>query len=353
MGAASNTRVVAHDPPLSIRIRRVIDWIASHLEGVGYRSHFVVTALLAAAFVPALFVSRLPVKLDWAVLLNTYWIGFAFQAMFFATLLYVIQFPAKDTIGPLWSRCQHDKRRLLVLVPLLLFLFWFYVHFRFVVLFPLFAVVALAIVELVERTRTKVGAFTRAVSSVLLPAAYLFLGLILVSGYNDIAVASRPYVSYDAVFARVDSWILMGASVPGIVHHALRLLPLGLFKFLEFVYIFAMFPQVGAALILTGFCYGRSHAFRFVGAILTAYYLALAFFFFWPSQGPYYLCAAHFSEFPSSLQTFSLQKRQLLQASSLWAGKGIESVGLDYYVAFPSLHIAMPLVVAWFLRRWK
>lgn len=114
-----------------------------------------------------------------------------------------------------------------------------------------------------------------------------------------------------------------------------------------------MFPQVGAALILTGFCYGRSHAFRFVGVILTAYYLALAFFFFWPSQGPYYLCAAHFSEFPSSLQTFSLQKRQLLQASSLWAGKGIESVGLDYYVAFPSLHIAMPLVVAWFLRRWK
>lgn len=195
MGAASNTRVVAHDPPLSIRIRRVIDWIASHLKGVGYRSHFVVTALLAAAFIPALFVSRLPVKLDWAVLLNTYWIGFAFQAMFFATLLYVIQFPAKDTIGPLWSRCQHDKRRLLVLVPVLLFLFWFYVHFRFVVLFPLFAVVALAIVELVERTRTKVGAFTRAVSSVLLPAAYLFLGLILVSGYNDIAVASRPYVS--------------------------------------------------------------------------------------------------------------------------------------------------------------
>jgi hypothetical protein len=49
MGAASNARVVAHDPPLSIRIRRVIDWIASHLKGVGYRSHFVVTALLAAA----------------------------------------------------------------------------------------------------------------------------------------------------------------------------------------------------------------------------------------------------------------------------------------------------------------
>lgn len=328
--------------------------LPSTLKATGERFHFIATFLLAIALVPAMLLAGLPLKFNWIALLQVYWVAFAFQSIFAATLLFVIGFPAEDTFKPLWLRYKQDKRRLLLLGPFLLFLFLLYSRFASLAVFPFVVVVALAVLEFCDRTPSRTGSPSGALSTLLVPAAvYLFFGLVLVSAYNDIAVASRPNVSYDALFNRADSWILMGATVPGLVHHALTFLPLGVFKFLEFVYYYCMFPQVGAALILLAFHCGRTHTLRFAGTLLTAYYLSLALFWLWPSQGPFFLCGPHFAEFPASLATYSIQKRLLAQASSLWAGAGLSAIGLDYYIAFPSMHIAAPLIVAWYLRRWR
>ena len=267
------------------------------------RWHFVATLLLAIALVPALRYVGLPLKINWGAVLQAYWIAFSFQSIFAATLLCLIAFPIEKTLKPAWLRYKSDKRRLLLQIPFLLFLFFLCAGFRSLLLFPFLVVAMLAILELFERSQTHSGLLSNVVSSILIPAAYLFVGLLLLSAYNDIAVASRPNVTYDAFFNRVDSSILAGMTVSETVHHALKSLPLGIFRFLEFIYYYCMFPQIGAALILMALTCGRRQSLRFVGTLLTAYYLALALFWLWPSQGPFFLCARHFVEFPSDLVT--------------------------------------------------
>jgi hypothetical protein len=323
------------------------------LKSTGERLHFALTFLLAAAIIPALHFSRLPIKFDWLSLLKTYWVAFAFQSIFAAIALYVVGFPIAETLAPLWLRYNQDRRRLLLLAPFLLFLLLLYTHFSSLAVLPFMVVVAVGLLELFDRTQDRAGFLSERLSAALIPALYLFVGLVLVSAYNDVAVASRPYVSYDAFFERLDSRILAGATVRGIAHYAVHSLPLKAYILLEFIYYYCMFPQMGAALLLIAFHHGRKETFRFVGTLLTAYYLTIALFWMWPSQGPFFLCREHFAQFPDSLRTYAIQSRLLSQASWLWAGKGFGGVSLDYYIAFPSMHIAAPLIVAWFLRRWK
>jgi membrane-associated phospholipid phosphatase len=137
-----------------------------------------------------------------------------------------------------------------------------------------------------------------------------------------------------------------------MAHWALRHLSARAVRFLEFVY-FGMFSQVGAGIVLTGIACGRKRAIQYVGTLVTAYYLALLLFFLWPSQGPYYLCATHFSEYPGGLQTCLVQQHLLENARAVW-GHGMRGgFGLDYFIAFPSMHVALVLIVLWYLRRWK
>ena len=63
--------------------------------------------------------------------------------------------------------------------------------------------------------------------------------------------------------------------------------------------------------------YGKRRGLQFVGAILTGYYFALSLFYLWPSQGPFYLCPIHFSEFPSTLRTYAAQKGSMEGALAL------------------------------------
>jgi hypothetical protein len=296
---------------------------------------------------------RLPVRFNWPAFLQVYWVVFPFQSILAAVVFYLIGFSADETIKPLWLRYSRDKRRFLLLAPFLIVLSLLCFYFASLAILPYMVVLAIGILELFDRTQDHPGFLSGALSSVLLPALYLFIGIVLLFAYNDVAVSSRPYVSYDAFFERVDSWMLAGTTVPGIVHYAVRFLPLQTYKFLEFIYYYCMFPQVGAALILLAFQCGRKEALCFIGTLLTAYYFAIALFWMWPSQGPFFLCESHFAEFPASLLTYTIQKELLSQASALWAAKGFNSVSLDYYIAFPSMHIAAPLIVAWYLRRWR
>ena len=170
--------------------------------------------------------------------------------------------------------------------------------------------------------------------------------------YNDIIASVRFNFAYDAVFNGMDKWILRGWSVPDLSHWALGRFPLSFFRFLEFIY-FAMFPQIGAAILLVSVAGGKKRGLQFVGTILMAYYLTLGLFYVWPSHGPYSLCLRHFSRFPASLQVYSIQKALMADALALWNHIPIQRISAGYYIAFPCMHIAQPLIVMWFLRRWK
>jgi hypothetical protein len=114
-----------------------------------------------------------------------------------------------------------------------------------------------------------------------------------------------------------------------------------------------MFPQIGAAIILVTVIDGKRRGLEFVGTILMAYYLALGLFYLWPSHGPYYLSAEHFTRFPDTLQVYSIQRATIARALALWNHVPIQGISTDYFIAFPCMHIAQPLIVIWFLRRWK
>ena len=308
-------------------------------------SHYWVSAVLGVALIPLLRQLNLPVDFDWLKLGSAYWLVLTAQSIFVATLLSSFVFVAKLHFGLLQLFRRETARVLLVVVYFAAL--WFALTW---VKALILTVDTVALLELFRRL--KPGDRRKAAAAVLLPALYLFVGFLLVFAYNDVILSLRFFGATDAAFNAMDKWLLHGVSVSSLSHWAVRSFSVSSFRGLEFIY-FGMFSQIGAGLILTGLYDGRRRAFQFVGTILAAYYIALALFFFWPSQGPFYLCPAHFSVFPSQLQTYTLQKWSIANAQALWGHVHVHHISTDYYIAFPCMHIAQPLVVMWFLRRWK
>jgi membrane-associated phospholipid phosphatase len=89
-------------------------------------------------------------------------------------------------------------------------------------------------------------------------------------------------------------------------------------------------------------------AFQFSGAILTAYFLSLVIFTILPAQGPFIDASL-----PPNTITASIQHSSLNNATILYHHRGWIDPPRAYYVAFPSMHLAQPLIAAWFLRRWR
>ncbi len=308
-------------------------------------SHYWVSALLGVALVPLLKRLNLPVDFDWPKLGSAYWLVLAAQSIFVATLLSLFAFTPELPVHPVRRLRQEVPRLLLVLVYFLV-LCWTLTWVKAVIV----TVDTVAILEFFRRL--KPADRRKAARSIFPPAIYLFLGFLLVFAYNDIILSLRFFGATDATFNRMDQWLLHGLSVSSLCHWAVHSFPVSFFRDLEFIY-FGMFSQIGATLILTGLYDSKRRAFQFVGTILTAYYLALALFYLWPSQGPFYLCPAHFSVFPDQLQTYALQKWSIANSQALWRHLRVRHISTDYYIAFPCMHIAQPLVVVWFLRRWK
>jgi len=57
--------------------------------------------------------------------------------------------------------------------------------------------------------------------------------------------------------------------------------------------------------------------------------------------------------FPSALRAYSIQKLLITNALALWNHVPIQRISTDYFIAFPCMHIVQPLIVMWFVRRWK
>jgi hypothetical protein len=308
--------------------------------------HYAISALLALALIPLLVKLNLPVDFDWAKLASAYWLVLAAQSIFVSTLLYLIGSPARETWVPAIQRLRQNKARIVFWLVYFVILFWQLTWVKALVL----TVDTIAILELRERLKPR--DYRKALWAVFLPAGYLFAGFLLVFACNDIILSVRFFGTADAMFNAMDKWLLRGAGVSSLCHWAVHTFPVSFFRFLEFIY-FGMFAQIGAALLLSSLYYGKARGLRFVGTILIAYYLALALFYVWPSQGPYYLCSIHFSDFPNTLQVYATQKQSIVNSQSLWNHVRIPRISTDYYIAFPCMHIAQHLIALWFLRGWK
>jgi hypothetical protein len=306
----------------------------------GERGHYWIGLLLGVALIPVLRSQHLPLKFDWITLGVAYWLVLAAQSIFLAAILAMIGLPG--IWPPLVER--YRERPLLIVIMLVYFgiLVWAAGSVKGMVL----TVDTIALLELRERRAV------RRASAIFAPAAYLFFGFLMVLAYNSAIVSARYNFAYDPALGAVDRFLLLGHSVSEIAHWAVGAFPLGFFRALEFIY-FGMFPQIGAAMILLALSDGRNRALQYVGTILISYYFALALFYLWPSQGPYYLCAEHFSRFPATLQAYGIQKALIAHALARWHHEPLARISTDYFIGLPCMHVAQPLVVLWFVRRWR
>lgn len=306
--------------------------------------HYWITVLLLAALAPVLRSQHLPLKFDWITVSVAYWVILGVESIFLAVLLAVVGMP--QILSLLISRYRGNWPRALAVVVYFAVLAWVTTVTKSVVL----TVDTVALLELYERERS--GDLSRMTTAALVPAAYLFFGFLLVLAYNCAIIATRYAFLTDTELAEIDRWLLHGRAVWDFAHWGLRVFPLPFFKFLEFVY-FGMFPQIGAAIVLIALSDGRDRALQLVGTILLSYYVALAMFYAWPALGPFVLCPNHFSAFPTSLTSYTIHKNLILDALALYRHEPVRRIPIDFFVALPSMHIVQPLIVIWFLRRWK
>jgi PAP2 superfamily len=305
--------------------------------------HYWASCILLLALVPLFRRLNLPTTFDWVGLGFTYWGLLAVRSVFVASVLYLVGRSVAGSMVPGLEQIRRESIRILLILAYFAVLAWA-VGWRTALMLTVDTV---AVFEVRERLRP--NGLWRSAKAILPPAIYLFVGLLLVSAYNDIILSTRFFAADDLAFNAIDKWMLRGASVPLLCHWALQMFPISFFRFLEFIY-YGMFAQIGAALILISLQRGRHRALQFVGAVLAAYYFALLLFYLWPSQGPYYLCPVHFSQFPSTLETYAFQKGSLDGARALWNHVRLDRISFDYYIAFPCMHIVQPLIVMWFLR---
>jgi hypothetical protein len=310
--------------------------------------HCGATILLTVALVPILRSVGLPLRFTWTDYLISYWLVLPVQSVFAACLLYVAAFPCEETLAPVFQRIGKQKVRLLFLVPVFALL----VRLTGLVFGFVLFVDAIAMLEFLERSRERRKSSARVCFDILIPAAYLFIAHILIFAYNDVIALQRYDGSWELVLNRVDAFVLGGHTISPLAHAALSRWPQSI-PWLQIVY-FAMFPQVGAAIAILALRDGRSMALKFVGTIVTAYYISLFIFFWLPTTGPYAICRDHFSFLPAaSGAVYETQKNLINSLSELRLLRVKNFIGMDYFIGFPSMHIVQSLVVLWFLRRWK
>lgn len=309
--------------------------------------HWFITCLLIAAVIPLFSTVGLPFQIDWPSFLGIYWIGTAIHAVFGAVLLYIVGFPLRETLAPIWRRCWREKPRLVFAALFAVLMASLFGWIGALLLF----VDTLAILELLDRSRSSPGRFTDAIRRVFLPAAYLFIGLVTVYAYLHVIVRVEFICADDPSFNKLDALIFHGATVCGTAHAIARYLPSAAYPFLQWWY-YSLYTLIGGALIITALCFRENRAFRYVGTLLTAYYLAVGLFYLFPSLGPFVRCKPPGMEMVP--RTDAIQRAMLAKAKALWAHSntpGINIIGPgDYFIDFPCMHLALSVIALWYLR---
>jgi hypothetical protein len=260
-------------------------------------------------------------------------------------LFSVAAFP-KATLIPLIARYEQHKFRLIFLALLAIWL----VFILGVQVGLMMLANAVALAELLDRSPVLVG---RRVLDALIPAAYLFIGLLLIFAINH-GIAGLKYAgAWDGFFNQLDSRVFH-ITVPQFAEWSRVHIPTGIWKLAALAY-YNVYGQIGAVMILIALIDGRGPSIRFVGTLLIAYVMALFCFYFMPTMGPFALIKPAAPDWLAG--TVFVQKVLPIRASLLWQHAAIPELFTvqiaDYYIGFPSMHVAMPMIALWFCRKWK
>lgn len=317
------------------------------IRHLGQNQHWVVTGLLLAALIPAYYLLGLPLQIDWSTFLGIYWIGQTVHSIFAAVLLYIVAFPLKETLIPVWHRYRNEKLRFVLACCFIVPMIWGFGWSIGIMI----VLDGLAIIELIDRTRSQPGGFSEAVRRVFFAALYLFVGLILVFAYIHL-IASVEFVgAEDPFFNRLDALVFGGATVGSISHAAAGLFPPRIYLFLQTGYT-SLFTLIGGALIIIGICFSQDRLFRYVGTLLTAFYLAVGFFYLFPSIGPFFLWRT--PQVQSVPLIHASQQAILARTNALWNHSEMIGINVirptDYFIAFPCMHLALAAIAFWYLR---
>lgn len=310
--------------------------------------HWILTAALLLGVVPAFRWVGLEFKFDWPRLLTIYWVGLTLQSVFATALLCIIAFPLEQTLLPFWRRCLNDKLRLLLIVGFIPFMIW---QFGWAIGLML-AVDVLMVLEVLDRFSAGRKTAWRMASNIVVPASYFFIGLILVFCYNDVIASAVDVNTYTTTYLRLDSILLFGSGVSEIAHAVMGRLPVSAYNLLEGIY-FGMFAQLGVGILLIAVAHGKRRALAYVGTLLTAYYLALGVFAIWPAAVPASICPDHFSKFPESAALYGVQQATVQKPKLFFSDAPPPQIDTDYFILLPCMHIALPLIMLWFIRRWR
>lgn len=296
---------------------------------------------------PVFKVARLPYAFDFAALITAYWL-MPVGAVFVAILLGIFGFPFSVTIQPFLNRLRAHKLLGLFLLIVALLLCWVLGVGIGTVVF----VDSVGLAEFSQRNREQFGS---KVVDLLVPGAYLFLGLIAVFAFNHAIVGIRYGGMEDSTLNNLDSGVF-GVNVPSIAQWGLHHLPNWAFSLFDLVY-FSLWSRFGAALILVAVLGSHLDTVKFVRNTLFCYAVALMLFAAVPAKGPYSISKLHSVRYPKNIASYSTQQVLVNRINKLHTRTltdDVRKVGVsDYYISFPSLHAAMPIIMLWFLRRWR
>jgi hypothetical protein len=303
----------------------------------GYPGLLVLGGVICSLFI-ALRLIGVPARFAASTFLERYSVV-ALQSVAYALILAAIQFP-QQVLVPIKERYQKSPARLVIVILLGLLFFYLY-H---ILAASIFLLIAIAILEAYERHLP-----LRTLANTLLPGCYLFFGLVAVFGFNAAIVTARA-ANYSAAVAKLDSYLLLGHQVSELSHRFCAAAPHFVSTALMVSY-FTLFAQIGAGLLLVCFAVGRDEAMKFVSTILVAYIITVLIFAIFPSYSPYFSCPDHTH---AQLPSLVLQAQESLMAQvDLRRHHAPVPIDTEYYIAFPCMHIAQPLIVLWFVRKWR
>jgi len=81
--------------------------------------------------------------------------------------------------------------------------------------------------------------------------------------------------------------------------------------------------------------------------------LALGVFAIWPAAVPASICPDHFSKFPESAALYGVQQATVQKPKLFFSDAPPPQIDTDYFILLPCMHIALPLIMLWFIRRWR
>jgi hypothetical protein len=309
------------------------------------RPDLVITIIVLAVLPLALYKANFPLRLAWASLLATY-ILIAVQSVAMAGLLWTFHSP--QSAMQMAKSYFKNKLKLLVFI-----LFAAGLVLAAGVQVGIYGgVFTLAITEFIRRSRADAQPSWPRIRRLLPAAGYLFLGILLTWIYTSVIVRLRFYAAYDLFFNHLDL-LVFRTTVPELVRRVAQVLPEWAFITLNAIYYW-MFAQVGATIVICGLSLGRRRAMQFVATVVLAFYMGVIVFSLWPSHGPYYLSAGqHTGLLGGKITSYAAQREFLKAVQYLWGGNAVTEIPLGHYIAFPSLHFALPLIVLWFLRPWR